>query len=153
MTWLEHRVPPPVIGLLAAAAMWGVDRLVPSLRFPYAGHVAVAAVIGIVGLAVDIAGILQFRKLRTTVNPLRPGKASALVTGGILHWTRNPMYLGMAVMLLGWAAYLSNPLSLLGIPCFVAYLDRFQIAPEERALQARFGAAFLAYRERVRRWL
>jgi protein-S-isoprenylcysteine O-methyltransferase Ste14 len=153
MRWLEHRIPPPVVGLLAAAAMWGIDRLFPSLRFPFAGHVAVAAVIGAVGLAVDIAGILQFWKLRTTVNPLRPEKVAALVTGGILRWTRNPMYLGMAVMLLGWAAYLSNPLSLLGIPCFVAYLDRFQIAPEERALQARFGAEFLAYRERVRRWL
>jgi protein-S-isoprenylcysteine O-methyltransferase Ste14 len=151
--WLEHRIPPPLIGLLAGAAMWGIDRLVPSLRFPFAGQQLVALAIGAVGLAVDVAGFLEFRRARTTINPLRPERASALVRSGIFCWTRNPMYLGMATVLAGWAVYLANPLSLLLIPCYVAYLNRFQIAPEERALESRFGADFARYRAEVRRWL
>jgi protein-S-isoprenylcysteine O-methyltransferase Ste14 len=153
VTWLEHRVPPPLVGLGAAAAMWGLDRLVPSLRFPFDGQAAIALVLALAGLAVDVAGVLAFLRARTTVNPLRPAKASALVTGGIFRWTRNPMYLGMATLLAAWAVYLANPLSIVVIPLFVAYLNRFQIGPEERALEQRFGAEFRAYRDRVRRWL
>jgi protein-S-isoprenylcysteine O-methyltransferase Ste14 len=72
---------------------------------------------------------------------------------GVYRWTRNPMYLGMAVLLLAWGLWLANGAALAVISLFVAYLNRFQIAPEERALQARFGDEFTAYRARVRRWL
>ena len=153
MTWLEHRIPPPIVGLLAAGAMWALARLAPGLQFAFEGKLALAVAIGAIGLAVDVAGLLEFRRARTTINPLRPEAASALVRSGIFRWTRNPMYLGMAIVLLGWAIYLAHPLSLLGIACFIAYLNRFQIAPEERVLERRFGAEFLAFRESVRRWL
>lgn len=153
MTWLEHRVPPPIIGLAAGALMWGLDRAFPSLRLPLPGAGIIALVVGVLGLGVDVAGMLAFLRARTTVNPLRPEKASALVTGGVFRWTRNPMYLGMATLLVAWAVYLANPLSIVVVPFFVACLNRFQIAPEERALEKRFGAEFLAYRKRVRRWL
>lgn len=123
------------------------------MRFAFQGHVVLALVIGAAALAVDISGVVAFLRARTTVNPLRPDKASTLVTGGIFRRTRNPMYLGMAMLLVGWAVYLANPLTLLGIPAFVAYLNRFQIAPEERALEQRFGADYRGYRARVRRWL
>lgn len=151
--WLEHRIPPPVIGLLAGAAMWGIDRLIPALRFPFAGQQLAALAIGAIGMALDVAGLVEFRKQRTTINPLRPQKASVLVRSGIFRLTRNPMYLGMAVLLAGWGVYLANPLSLIVIPGYVAYLNRFQIAPEERALESRFGADFARYRAEVRRWL
>jgi protein-S-isoprenylcysteine O-methyltransferase Ste14 len=151
--WLEHRIPPPVIGLLAGAAMWGIDQVVPSLRYPFAGQQLLALAIGAVGLALDVAGLVEFRRQRTTINPLRPQKASALVRSGIFRLTRNPMYLGMATVLAGWGVYLANPLSLIAIPAYIAYLNRFQIAPEERALESRFGADFARYRAEVRRWL
>lgn len=133
--------------------MWAVARVAPGLRFAFEWNLALAVVIAVIGLAIDVAGLVEFRKARTTMNPMRPDAASALVRGGVFRWTRNPMYLGMAIVLLGWAIYLAHPLSLLGIPCFIAYLNRFQIAPEERVLERRFGAEFLAYRESVRRWL
>ena len=87
------------------------------------------------------------------MNPLKPETSSRLVTSGIYRHTRNPMYLGMAVVLLGWAAWLGSAWSLLGIAMFAAYITRFQILPEETALQRIFGAEFDEYRERVRRWL
>jgi protein-S-isoprenylcysteine O-methyltransferase Ste14 len=83
----------------------------------------------------------------------QPAAASSLVTGGIYRWTRNPMYLGMALALAGWGLYLGNFGALALVGLFVMYIDRYQIDPEERALTARFGDAFAAYRRRVRRWL
>ena len=149
--WLELRVPPLIVfacvGALMAGAVWVLPVFAFSLPWPLAAAVAAA------GVAVGICGALQFRRARTTVNPLKPGEATALVTGGIYRWTRNPMYLGMALALLGWGLYLGNFGALVLIGAFVSYIDRLQIDPEEVALEARFGEAFTTYRKRVRRWL
>ena len=79
--------------------------------------------------------------------------AEDLVTEGLYSHCRNPMYVGMATLLAGWAAWLGTPWALTGLVAFVAWITRFQILPEERVLAQRFGAAFDAYRGRVRRWL
>jgi protein-S-isoprenylcysteine O-methyltransferase Ste14 len=96
---------------------------------------------------------MAFRRQRTTINPLHPEKTSSLVTGGIYRISRNPMYVGMALLLLAWAVYLESPAALLGIGAFIAYITRFQIIPEESLLSRHFGAEFENYRQRVRRWL
>ena len=114
-------------------------------------HAAMIAVLA--GAAASIAGVAAFRRARTTVNPLKPDSASSLVDSGIYRLTRNPMYLGFALALLGWGIFLSNPLSLAMLFVFVGYMNRFQIVPEERALESLFGDAFKAYRSKVRRWL
>ncbi|HEV8366930.1 MAG TPA: isoprenylcysteine carboxylmethyltransferase family protein, partial [Pyrinomonadaceae bacterium] len=75
------------------------------------------------------------------------------VSTGVYRFTRNPMYLGLLLTLLGWAAFLSNPASLLFVPIFVLYINRFQIKPEEQVLSSLFGAEYMAYKSRVRRWL
>ena len=87
------------------------------------------------------------------MNPIKPDTASSLVSSGVYRFTRNPMYLGLSVTLLGWAMFLSNPLALLAVPLFVLYINRFQINPEERVLSSLFGAGYAAYKEKVRRWL
>ena len=84
---------------------------------------------------------------------MTPESSSALVSGGVYRFTRNPMYLAMLCVLIGWALVVSNVAALVMLPLFVAYLNRFQIRPEERALHARFGAEFERYRDSVRRWL
>jgi protein-S-isoprenylcysteine O-methyltransferase Ste14 len=63
------------------------------------------------------------------------------------------MYLGLAIVLLGWAWYLAHPVAALGVPAFVAWMNRSQIPREERALEQLFGAEFVRYKSRVRRWL
>jgi protein-S-isoprenylcysteine O-methyltransferase Ste14 len=75
------------------------------------------------------------------------------VTSGIYGFTRNPMYLGMLFVLIGWALYLGNALALLLLPVFIFYMNRFQIEPEERVLTTLFGPEFLEYASRVRRWI
>lgn len=153
MRALELKVPPPVVTLLAALAMWGVALVTPPLAVPGRLRAAAAIVLAAGGLASAISAVLAFRRARTTIHPLQPETSSALVTTGIYRVTRNPMYLGLAMLLIAWAALLSSLWALLVLPLFAIYLTRFQIVPEERALAGIFGGDYAAYRARVRRWL
>lgn len=150
---LEHRIPPPVVGALVAAAMWGVSSLGPRWQMASGPRYGTVATLVLMGLAFDLLGLLAFRASRTTLNPLKPERARALVTGGVYRVTRNPMYLGMACLLLAWAVHLSALLPFAGIVVFVLYITRFQIRPEERALRGLFGEQYASYAARVRRWL
>jgi protein-S-isoprenylcysteine O-methyltransferase Ste14 len=136
-----------------AALMLGAAWALPMLEVEFRWATPTAILVAAAGAAIAIAGVIQFARARTTVNPLQPDAASSLVSGGVYRWTRNPMYLGMALVLLAWAVYLSSVAALAVLPLFIVYINRFQIEPEERALQARFGAQFERYRKAVRRWL
>ena len=107
----------------------------------------------LVGFGFAISGAISFRIARTTVNPLKPETASSLVTFGIFGYSRNPMYVGLAIILLAWTTYLAVPFGLIAVLGFMAFIQRFQIAPEERALVLLFGDEFKAYQSSVRRWL
>lgn len=155
--WYEHRIPPPVIDLAVGVLMWWLARAVPAAQLwpvqAWSLATALGLAIAVGGGLVALAGARQFQRARTTVNPLAPHKASALVTGGIYRFTRNPMYLGMGLVLLGWGVYLGNAAAWAGLPLFVLLLDTLQIKAEERILRQRFGAEFERYAARVRRWL
>ena len=147
------RLPPLAVAPLAALLAWLAARAAPGLDVDFPARGALALLLFIVAGAVGVAGMLEFRRARTTVNPLQPERASALVTGGIYRHTRNPMYVAVATLLLAWALWLGNALAPLGAVLFVAWMDRLQIPPEERALLTLFGAEFERYRSEVRRWL
>lgn len=153
MKFLELKVPPPVLALCLALLMWFASSLVPSVVVPFGVRVGVALALAVIGQSISISGMVSFRRAKTTVNPMNPSAASSLVTGGVYRFTRNPMYLGLSITLLGWTVFLSNPLALLAVPLFVLYVNRFQIVPEERVLPSLFGADYAAYKEKVRRWL
>ena len=142
-----------IVAAVAGALIWLVARAAPAWRMEFALGREVAVAMAVIGVAVALAGVVSFRRARTTVNPLNPAAASALVVSGIYRWTRNPMYLGVLVCLLGGVVYTGSVPALLVLPPFVAYMNRFQIAPEEMALRGRFGAEFDSYRARVRRWI
>jgi len=153
MKYLELKVPPLALGLLAALLMWLADRILPWMKLQLAWAGPIAGILLAAGVTVALAGVVSFRLAGTTVNPLRPGSASQLVHSGIYRATRNPMYLGMLLGLLAWALWLQHPVSLMLAPVFVLYMTRFQILPEERALTSLFGQEFEDYASRVRRWL
>jgi protein-S-isoprenylcysteine O-methyltransferase Ste14 len=138
---------------IAAALMWGIAAALPSLRVDVPRAGLIAAICAALGVVIAGAGLVAFHRASTTANPMRPEAATSLVTTGIYRWTRNPMYLGWLPVLAGWAVYLQHAGALLVVPLFMLYLTRFQIIPEERALSAKFGGQFDAYRQRVRRWL
>ncbi len=153
MQALELKIPPPVIMLVSATAMWLLGRWLPQFSLPSTALAIVGATLALTGVAITVFGMLSFRRHKTTINPLKPQETAMLVTEGVYGWTRNPMYLGLAVLLAGWACYLANGIALLVMPAFIAYITWFQIIPEERALQRKFGAPFVKYLTQVRRWL
>jgi protein-S-isoprenylcysteine O-methyltransferase Ste14 len=153
MRWLETRIPPPIVAGIVALGMWLAAPAAARALASSTLRLCVALAIALVGGAIAFAGSRAFKRVRTTINPLRPEKASALVTGGVYRLTRNPMYLGLTFVLVGFGFWLRWWPAVLGPIAFVGYITRFQILPEERALGARFGAPYAAYRERVRRWL
>jgi protein-S-isoprenylcysteine O-methyltransferase Ste14 len=150
---MELRVPPLVVALLIGAAIYCLPLAAPSLNHDFPGRIGIAASLLLAGIAVAVAGVLEFRRARTTVDPRYPESSTSIVTSGIYRRTRNPMYLGFLLWLLAGAAFLANPLTLAGPIAFVAYMNRFQIRPEERALAARFGSPYESYLARVRRWI
>lgn len=153
MGWLELRIPPPLVALLCALGMYGLTRAAPVLRWviPYAA--VVAACVAAIGVGVLLAGVWAFRRHRTTVNPLHPEHTTFVVTGGVYRYTRNPMYLGLLLVLLALALWLGNGIAPIMLIVFVLYLTRFQIVPEERALLAKFGDEYARYTRQVRRWI
>lgn len=150
---LDLKVPPLFVMAVVAGLMWLGTRAVPVAHSPIPARSAIALGLTIVGLGVAVAGVVSFRIAKTTVNPLKPDTASSLVVAGIYRVTRNPMYLGMLIVLVGWAAFLANALAFIVAAAFVLYLNRFQIIPEEKALTTRFSPEFATYCSKVRRWI
>lgn len=153
MQSLELKIPPLLVWLVFAGAMFGVAYSAPSLSFTLVGSSAIALVLVALGVTVALAGVIAFRSKRTTVNPLAPSTSSSVVSSGVYRVSRNPMYLGFLLALAGWAVYLSNTGAVLLLPAFVAYMTQYQIKPEERVLLAKFGSEFAQYMSCVRRWL
>jgi len=150
---LELKISPVMMALLLGAAMWFLARETPGFTMPRGLRAVLSGALLAAGAAVGLAAVWSFRRARTTVNPWRVHESSALVVSGIYRRTRNPMYLGLLLALAGWGIYLSNIYALLLGFSFVPCMNRFQIRPEERAMEQAYGEDFHAYCRRVRRWL
>lgn len=156
MAFLENKIPPPLVLLIVLIAMtigahFDQTRLLKvDIAYWNAGT---ALLIGLAGTLVAISGVISFRKAQTTVNPLQPEKASRLVVNGVFRFSRNPMYLGMALVCIAWVIYLASPWCLFGVLAFVLFITRFQIIPEERAMRRLFGDQFARYQAETRRWI
>jgi protein-S-isoprenylcysteine O-methyltransferase Ste14 len=153
MKGLETLVPPPIVAIVFALLMWGLAHLTPRLDIVDVPRIVAAILLFATGACFELAGLLSFRRARTTFNPMRPQRASALVDTGIYSITRNPMYVGLTLELGAWCCYLAAPVSLLGVLGFVVYIHGLQIRPEERVLIGLFGDEYREYQARVRRWL
>lgn len=153
MRSLELKVPPLLLTAVFAAAIFGVSSVTPAATFIFPGRTGIALGLALVAAVIVLAGVIAFRMHKTTVNPINPGAASTVVCSGVYRFSRNPMYLGFLLALAAWAIYLSNLLAALFLPAFVAYMNQYQIKPEERTLLAKFGPAFSQYMATVRRWV
>jgi protein-S-isoprenylcysteine O-methyltransferase Ste14 len=133
--------------------MWFSAKNFPFLTLNFDFNVVFAVVIAGFGCGMVAAGSSSFHRAGTTVNPMKPEATTSLVTKGAYRFSRNPIYLGLAIILSSWGIYLSNLLSLIFVYSFIIYMNHFQIEPEERILQKLFGACFERYKHQVRRWL
>jgi len=150
---LDNKIPPPIIGLLCAVLMWRLNQVVPATRVELSFSQLLVIPLALVGIAIEMWSVFLFFKARTTVNPLKPQNSKVLVIDGLYRFSRNPMYLGMLILLMAIALWLSNLIAILPIVLFVWYITTFQIKPEEAALTEVFGLQFSDYQRSVRRWL
>ena len=105
------------------------------------------------GFGILFTAARSFKEHNTTINPIKIETASSLVVSGIFNYSRNPMYLGMALILLGLSLKFNLIGGLIFTTLFILFITNFQIKPEEKAMQKIFGEEFLSYKNRVRRWL
>ena len=142
-----------VIFFASLGMLFGLYYLAPDFTYSFFYQRAVSRIFLIGGTLCALMGIVAFRIKSTTVDPLNPDKASSLVTHGIYQYTRNPMYTGMAMVLLGGVIRIGSPLGVLAVLFFVWYLTQFQIKPEEEALRTLFKEEYENYCQKVRRWV
>lgn len=147
----RNRIPPPVVTLVFGLLIYCSADLLPSLIFELQN--ALALLFAIAGLGVMTVAVVSFIQLKTTVNPLQPKSATALVTGGVFRFSRNPMYLGMLLLIISVSIYTGAVASVILLPSFVVYIRVFQILPEEQAMRELFPDAYQAYCKQVRRWI
>lgn len=153
MRFLETKIPAPVIATVLAVCMWFAPGVAPdTVVFVHLRRALIDFSVNLSAF-VAIAAFGTFWRARTTINPIRPDRAAVLVTHGIYGLTRNPMYLSLLLLLLAYAGQQWSWGAALGPVAFVAYVNRFQILPEERVLEAKFGSAYADYKGRVRRWI
>ena len=107
----------------------------------------------IIGSYFCVSGVIEFRRHKTTVDPRYPDNVTELVDTGIYRISRNPMYVGFALLLLSIALFLRSPILISGMVVFVAYMNRYQIIHEESYLSKAFGPKYDEYKHKVRRWL
>ncbi len=150
---ISLKVPPVAQGLVAILLIWLFDRYAPlyHIKIIYQNIIA-CAFIGL-GAIVALSGVFAFIKLSTTVDPRCPEKASELVIIGIYKYSRNPMYLGILLIIIGFTVYLGAFSNIFVILLFVVFINKYQIVPEEVALQKKFGKSYTQYIQNVRRWL
>lgn len=152
MTSLELRIHPPLILILCLAIAYLLSHYLPVYTLP-AFITQSYAYVSAAGVFIALLGIWQFRLAKTTIDPKRPDKVSNIVSSGIYRVTRNPMYLGMLLVLIAAVFKFADLSGALAIILFISYITLFQIKPEERMIEKLFGEQYLAYKNQVRRWL
>ena len=150
---MKLKTPPAVQLFISALLMWIISIYADNFRFIFKFNNELALFCLIIGGTIIVFGIVAFRKAETTVTPLHPDKASSLVTRGIYQYTRNPMYFGLLLILFSIGFYLQNLASMFVLPIYVWFLSKYQIIPEEEALNKLFGQDYINYQDRVRRWI
>lgn len=153
MRFLETRIPAPFVAMAIAGGMWLLPRAQAVSDAVDVVRLAAIDVSMNLSALVALAAFAGFWQARTTINPLRPERASVLVTHGIYRYTRNPMYLSLLLLLVAYASHLGSWEAFAGPLAYTAYITRYQILPEERILALKFGGQFAEYRRRVRRWI
>ncbi len=150
---LKLIIPPPIYMLLFATIMWLLDHYLPLVQIIPETWQMLGLGLIVLAILLDLWSLILFFLSHTTPNPMKPENVSELVITGMYRFSRNPMYLGLLIMLSGWAIYLGSLIGFFILPLFVITLNIQQIKPEEQVLEKKFGQAYLDYKQRVRAWI
>ena len=148
---IQNKIPPPIVTLFFGLCIYFSRDYF--LSYEYKLLDILSYMCYFIGLCILILAVNSFNKQSTTVNPIKIENASSLVTSGVFEYSRNPMYLGMALILLGLALMFNMIGGILFTLLFTIYITKFQIKPEEEVMERLFGEDFLKYKLNVRMWL
>ena len=148
---IKTKFPPPLVALTFGFLINYTKNIFPKIEIK--NEIIFGSFMIISGLIIILSAIILFKKYQTTITPLNPSNATKLITDGIYKFSRNPMYLGLLLMLMGISIILNLTGGVFLIPLFILYLNLFQIIPEEDAMVDLFKDEFLEYKENVRRWI
>ena len=148
---METKIPPPIVTFIFGLAIYFSREILPVAEIQHSSYLGMFLLL--MGFFILISAVRLFRKDNTTVNPLSPDQATKLVTDGIFKYTRNPMYLGMAFILGSISVFFNLLGGILLVALFCAYITRFQIIPEEKAMKDLFSHDFEKYTKSTRRWI
>ena len=148
---MNNKIPPPIVTLICGIAIY-FSKTFFNQFFSYNNNI-ISLFLMILGLTIFVSAVKSFRIQKTTVNPLDPKQASSLVTSGIFKFSRNPMYLGMLIILLSIAFKFNLIGGMITSVIFYIFITKFQIIPEEAAMNELFGNEFIDYCKKTRRWI
>jgi protein-S-isoprenylcysteine O-methyltransferase Ste14 len=148
---MKNKIPPPIVTFFFGLCIYFSQEYFPEFNLEFL--TMLSYILYFAGLTVLILAVCLFKKQNTTVNPIKIENASSLVTSGIFEYSRNPMYLGMALILLGLTLMFNVIGGTLFTLLFTIYITKFQIKPEEKVMERLFGEDFLEYKQNVRMWL
>ena len=148
---MNNKIPPPIVTFICGIVIY-FSKTFFNQFFSYSNN-TISLFLLIFGLVVFISAVKSFRTHKTTVNPLEPRKASSLVTSGIFKFSRNPMYLGMLIILLSISFKFNIIGGMITSLFFYIFITKFQIIPEEVAMNELFGNEFIDYKKKTRRWI
>ena len=148
---MNNKIPPPIVTIICGIAIY-FSKSYFNQFFNYSNN-TISLFLLILGLVVFISAVKSFRVHKTTVNPLEPRKATSLVTSGIFKFSRNPMYLGMLIILLSISFKFNLIGGMITSLFFYIFITKFQIIPEEEAMNELFGNQFIDYVKKTRRWI
>lgn len=150
---MEQKILPVFQVFIALALILLFNRFFTAFNYQLPLKALISSILVIFSITIALVAIVSFRKHKTTVNPSTPENTSIIVNTGIYSYSRNPMYLAMAIFLLGISLFCENLLSILPVPLFIWFIAKYQIIPEEKALTLQFGDNYKNYLLEVRRWV
>jgi|TARA_B110000014_G_scaffold196920_1_gene146000 protein-S-isoprenylcysteine O-methyltransferase Ste14 len=145
------KIPPPLIVLILVISIYFSSTKIDLIHIPF--QLPISIFILSVGILIFINPVLQFIKSKTTINPIKFEETNKLVTSGIFKYSRNPMYLGMLMIVISTSIFYLNIYSMLTPFFFCLWINRFQIKREEVFLTEKFGKEYLSYKKKTRRWI
>ena len=145
---LDTKIPPPIVTIIILSIIYFF-----SLKDYNINNELISIFLLVLGILFILSAVIQFVKRKTTVNPTKPHKTTSLVISGTFKITRNPMYLGMLLIIMSYSFYKSSIISLVLIPLFIFYINKFQIEPEEYEMRKKFGKEYEEYCKKVDRWI
>ncbi|GAV21192.1 hypothetical protein MMIC_P2172 [Mariprofundus micogutta] len=153
MKRFKLKIPPPVVAIVCGLIIWELSIALPSHALDAGIRHMIAYLLLAMAFTIDLWALLSFRRAKTTIDPRYPHKTSTIVSSGIYGYTRNPMYLGLTLILSALSIWLGAKFGLFVVAAFILYMNTFQIEPEEEALEKQFGDVYIRYKSKVRRWI